>query len=58
MGNFNIENIHIGTSTGLSKMSIKKCIKKCNGKVTICIYMYMLVWSDSFKLWLMKFVLK
>ena len=33
MGNFNIENIHIGTSTGLSKMSIKKCIKKC-------IYMY------------------
>ena len=54
MGNFNIENIHIGTSTGLSKMSIKKC----NGKVTICIYMYMSVWSDSFKLWLMKFVLK
>lgn len=53
MGNFNIENIHIGTSTDLSKM-----YQKCNGKVTIYIYMYMSVWSDSFKLWLMKFVLK
>lgn len=40
MGNFNIENIHIGTSTDLSKMSIKNVSKNVMVKllyISICI---------------------